>query len=133
MAELFGMVVGYYLVYALFAAIFKHKWGLIVSGTLCFLSGVGNYVAFLNGNNLIATIIGVILVVSIKPIQIRNGKKDSEKNEDETEEVEPIVDQEDLTEVKRLFEQIESGIIANANDEEDCGQHDEQRSDDDDE
>ena len=84
MAEILGGVIGFYIFYALLAAIFKHRIGLIITATLAFLSGFFNAFIFQDFFMLITAIIGTTVVALVDSIQIRKdaAKKDNENKQD---------------------------------------------------
>ena len=74
LAEMLGFIIGFYLFYAIIAAIFKHEIGLIVSGIgmLCSILMTRNsYINFLS------TIVTICILVVVPQLQInsKNNKK----------------------------------------------------------
>lgn len=114
------MVIGYYLFYALFAAIFKHEKGFQLTAPLMIASGIVGLFS-LNFVNIYAAGIAITVIAVIEPIQIRNGKKSAAAG-GKRDKDEPATDEE--TTEKQA--DSESEIIANTYDDEDCGRYDEQ-------
>ena len=84
MATILGGMLGFYIIYAIFAAGCKHKVGLIIAAVLSVGSGIAT-AAMGNPFMIISSVIGIIIVALVKPIQIRKEKdqesKTPEKND----------------------------------------------------
>ncbi len=78
MVTILGGSLGFYIIYAIFAAIFKHKAGFIIAAVLSFGAGI---TTALTGNPfmIISSVIGMIIVSFVKPIQIRKEKNQESK------------------------------------------------------
>lgn len=76
----FGAIIGFYILYAIIAAISKHEIGLIIAGIIGVIAGIFAGVARGDYITLIGSIIGVLLVAFTVPIQIKSKKKDEWKN-----------------------------------------------------
>jgi len=73
-ANFLGSLVGIYLIYALFAAIFKHKAGFIILCVLGIGSGITNLAILGDFRQLLAAIIAIPIIALIPKIQIRKKK-----------------------------------------------------------
>lgn len=87
MAEILGEIFGFYVFYAIFAGIFKHKVGLIIVATLSILGGIFTAVAQQSALMLISSLLGTTIVMLVEPIQIRkNAKKDDSTDTDKQDD-----------------------------------------------
>lgn len=79
MFYMLGGMIGVWLVYALFACIFKHVTGLIITSILGLSAGISALV--INGNyfTLIASVLAMIVIYACVPLQIRSKKKELRK------------------------------------------------------
>lgn len=80
MFRLLGGMIGVYLVYALFAAIFKHKSGLIIAAVLNLLTGISFAVIQADYFSLLSAIGAIPVIYLVPNIQIRNSNLQSKMN-----------------------------------------------------
>lgn len=80
MAFLLGYAIGVWLIYALFALVFKHKIGLVITTVLYVFSGIANVIAENGVSPLISSIIAVCIIGFVPPIQVRSKRKEEWKN-----------------------------------------------------
>ncbi len=76
MFYLLGGMIGVWLVYALFACIFKHIAGLIITSILSLSAGISALVINENCFTLIASVLAMIVIYLCVPLQIRSKKKE---------------------------------------------------------
>lgn len=75
MIEIIGYIFGIWLLYAAISAIGKHKIGLLITSCITIIAGVSTFIATGNYESLIKSIIAILCISFIKPIQIKNDKK----------------------------------------------------------
>lgn len=82
MFELLGGFLVFYIIYALFALIFKHLAGYIIAGVLSLVGGIVTVIASGSPFLLLSSLVGLFLVLVLEPIHIRdkNKIKKSSKN-----------------------------------------------------
>ena len=75
MVAMLGEAFGYLIVYALFALVFKHKAGFIITSVLCIGVSISQIRVFDNFSSLLASIIAIAAIYFIVPLQVRSEKK----------------------------------------------------------
>ena len=75
MFAILGASVGFWCIYALIALIFKHKKSLIITSILGLVAGLGALLARQNYITLVGSVIAIVLIILIKPIQIKKDNK----------------------------------------------------------
>ncbi len=71
-----GAGIAFWILYSLIALVGKHKIAIITTTSLGFIAGISSIVARGSYITLIGTIIGLVCVLTIIPIQIRSQKKE---------------------------------------------------------
>ncbi len=84
MAMLLGVLVGFWCIYALIALILKHNVSIIITTVLGIIAGISSAIAESDYSTLLASIIGCICIVLIKPIQVKSDFKNKSKDNKST-------------------------------------------------
>ena len=75
MANILGRAVAVWLIYALLALVFKHKIGLVIASILFVAVGIIQMSLFGDFLTLMSSILAIILIHFIVPLQIESEKK----------------------------------------------------------
>lgn len=70
-----GGAIVFYLIYLVFALIFKHKIGFIISTILALAGGIATTVASGTVFLLLSSIVGALIVYFVKALHIRDANK----------------------------------------------------------
>ena len=79
MAMLIGGIIGFWLIYAIIALFAKHKISLIVTFVLGIISGIASLLAKGDYFSLISSVLAVIIIFLLVPIQVNSEAKEEWK------------------------------------------------------
>ena len=77
MAYIIGGIVGFWVVYALIALFARHFASLIITLVLSGIASIVNVAVSKNYYTIISVAVAALLITFIKPIQIKNGDKNT--------------------------------------------------------